>query len=227
MPPFSITGAGPATAVPRAKRLIFKAADMITARLESFSDGVLAVAITLLSLNLAVSGPGHGPLTHQLGSRWPFFAAYSVSFFVIGIIWVNHHSLFKNLVRVDRGLLFLNLVLLLFVVLIPFATATMAEYLTVSGSDSHIAAALYGAVLEGMSLSFGAVFFWLVRHKNLRDPRSPEFSRTAVIRFELGSVFYLAAIGVAFVSAALTLVITAIAAVYYVFEQTPGGDESD
>jgi uncharacterized membrane protein len=200
---------------------------MTTARLEAFSDGVLAVAITLLSLSLAVSGPGHGPLIHQISDRWPSFAAYTVSFFVIGIIWVNHHSLFGNLIRVDRTLLFLNLVLLLFVVLIPFATATMATYLTASGSDSHVAAALYGAVLEGMSLSFGAVFFWVMGHDHLRDPASPEVPRTAILRFGLGSAFYLAAIALAFVSAALTLLVTAIIAVYYIFEHTPGGDPSD
>jgi uncharacterized membrane protein len=63
---------------------------MSTGRLESFSDGVLAVAITLLSLDLAVNGPGHGTLAHQLTQRWPSFASYVVSFLVIGIIWINH-----------------------------------------------------------------------------------------------------------------------------------------
>ncbi|TMG41186.1 MAG: DUF1211 domain-containing protein, partial [Chloroflexi bacterium] len=60
-------------------------------RLEAFSDGVIAVAITLLALNLAVAGPGHGSLLQQLGEHWPSFVAYVISFFVIGIVWVNHH----------------------------------------------------------------------------------------------------------------------------------------
>ena len=88
---------------------------MGTGRLESFSDGVLAVAITLLSLDLAVGGPGHGTLAHQLAQRWPSFSSYVVSFLVIGIIWINHHSLFSNLEAIDRVALFLNLLLLLFV----------------------------------------------------------------------------------------------------------------
>ena len=103
---------------------------MDRSRLEAFSDGVFAVAITLLALNLAVAGPGTGSLLDQLGRHWPAFVAYVISFFTIGIIWVNHHALVRNIAVVDRTLLFVNLLLLLFVVAIPFVTATMADYLT-------------------------------------------------------------------------------------------------
>ena len=86
---------------------------MNSSRLEAFSDGVFAVAITLLALDLTVAGPGHGngSLAHQLGHHWPSFAAYAVSFFIIGITWVNHHDLFTTFATVDRMLLFLNLLL--------------------------------------------------------------------------------------------------------------------
>ena len=94
--------------------------------MEAFSDGVIAVAITLLALNLAVKGPGHGPLSQQLAQQWPVFVAYVISFFTVGIIWVNHHALIADLTTVDRTLLFLNLALLIFVVAIPFGTALMA-----------------------------------------------------------------------------------------------------
>src|SRR5438445_8886369 len=146
---------------------------MENGRLEGFSDGVFAVAITLLALDLVVAGPGHGSLAHQLGDRWPRFAAYVVSFFTIGITWVNHHVLFRSFARVDRALLFLNLVLLLFVVAIPFATSTMATYLRTEGGDAHLAAALYAAVLEGMGLSFAAIFLWSLRGGRLHEPLSP------------------------------------------------------
>src|SRR5690348_2858439 len=88
-------------------------------RLEAFSDGVFAVAITLLALDLAVPVPGQEALGRQLVSHWPSFAAYGVSFLTIGIIWVNHHTLFRNFADVDRTMLFLNLLMLFFVVTIP------------------------------------------------------------------------------------------------------------
>ena len=110
-------------------------------RLEAFSDGVFAVAITLLALNLAVKGPGlgNGTLAHQLAEQWQAYVAYLISFFTIGIIWVNHHALLSNLVQVTRTLLFLNLVLLLFVVLVPVATGTVADYLKYRDFDAELA----------------------------------------------------------------------------------------
>jgi uncharacterized membrane protein len=192
------------------------------ARLEAFSDGVFAVAITLLALDLAVAGPGHGSLAHQLGDRWPSYAAYVVSFFVIGITWVNHHGLFKSLATTDRFLLFLNLSLLLFIVAIPFGTATMAAYLTSGGSDAHLAAALYAAIFEGMALAFSAIFLWSIRVDERRhEPLPTGAARVALARFAIGSLVYVIAIAVAFVSPPATLAIIAAVALYYMFEQTP------
>src|SRR5580700_4397410 len=83
---------------------------MDRSRLEAFSDGVFAVAITLLALDLTVAGPGphnsNPPLLDQLDGRWPAFLAYLISFFMIGIVWVNHHVLVKSITAVDRTLLF-------------------------------------------------------------------------------------------------------------------------
>jgi uncharacterized membrane protein len=172
-----------------------------------------------LSLDLVVRGPGHGTLAHQLTQRWPSFASYVVSFLVIGIIWINHHSLFSNLEKIDRVALFLNLLLLLFVVAIPFATATMAEYLRVGGGDSHLAAAIYALVSEGMGLSFAVMFLWSSSRGHFRVPLDAKTRRNAFVRFSIGNLAYLAAIGLAFVSAWLTLVIVALVAVYYSFEQ--------
>jgi TMEM175 potassium channel family protein len=192
-------------------------------RTEAFSDGVFAVAITLLALDLGVDGPGHGSLAHQLRDHWPSFAAYVVSFFIIGITWVNHHALFTAFARVDRPMLFLNLLLLMFVVAIPFATSTMATYLRAGGADAHLAAAVYAAVLEGMGISYGAVFVWSIRRDIRRVPLPPGAARAAVLRFGLGSIVYLVAIAVAFVNAPAALALITAVAVYYVFEQTPIG----
>jgi len=191
-------------------------------RLEAFSDGVFAVAITLLALNLFVAGPGHGPLVRQLGDHWPSFVAYLISFFTIGVIWVNHHALMQNVAAVDRTLLFLNLVLLLFVVLIPFVTGTMADYLTAGNQDAHLSMALFAAVFEGMGLSFAAMFAWTLggEGRTVR-PVPREAQVAAVLRFSPGVAAYLVAIAVSFVSAPAALAIVGLAAVYYIFERTP------
>ena len=191
-------------------------------RLESFSDGVFAVAITLLALDLTVEGPGHGTLLHQLGHKWPSFLAYVISFFTIGIIWVNHHALIANIGVVDRTLLFANLLLLLVIVAIPFATATMATYLTAGGQDAHVAAALYAGTFELMGLSFVGLLEWALHEDERMHQPVPAAARTGVrARFYVGQLPYLVAFGVAFISAPAAVLITALVAIYYVFERTP------
>jgi uncharacterized membrane protein len=198
---------------------------MDRSRLEAFSDGVFAVAITLLALNLTVAGPGNGPnypsLTDQLQAHWPAFLAYLISFFMIGIVWVNHHALVRAIISVDRTLLFLNLVLLLFVVLIPFATATVADYLTKNTWDANVAMALYGGVFLGMSAGFGAIFEWTLHGRRVAQPLPPEKHWAARARFVSGGLVYVVAIIVALFSAIASFVIIALVAVYYIVERTP------
>jgi len=194
---------------------------MSRGRLEAFSDGVFAVAITLLALNLTVKGPGHGTLAHQLALQWPGYLAYLISFFTIGIIWVNHHTLVANVVVVTRTLLFLNLVLLLFVVLIPVATATVADYLADGGFDAKLAVAVYGIVLEGMSLSFAAMLEWSLGEGRARVPVPPEKRWAARRRFMSGGLVYLLVIGGAFISAPAALGLSGLIGIYYIFERTP------
>lgn len=191
-------------------------------RVEAFSDGVFAVAVTLLALDLAVGGRGHGTLLHQLGHEWPSYAAYVVSFFTIGVIWVNHHALFATFTRIDRALLFWNLLLLMFVVAIPFATSTLAEYLTAPGTDGHVAAALYGVVMIGMGISFRLILWWAIGHHLTARPMEPAERKAALRRFGAGLFAYVGATALAFVDAYLTLAICGAVAIYYVFEQTPG-----
>jgi uncharacterized membrane protein len=196
---------------------------MSRGRLEAFSDGVFAVAITLLALNLAVKGPGlgNGTLAHQLARQWPGYLAYLISFFTIGIIWVNHHTLVANVAVVTRTLLFLNLVLLLFVVLIPVATATVADYLADGGFDAKLAVAMYGIVLEGMSLSFAAMLEWSLGEGRARVPVPPEKRWAARRRFMSGGLVYLLVIGGAFISAPAALGLSGLIGIYYIFERTP------
>jgi uncharacterized membrane protein len=196
-------------------------------RLEAFSDGVFAVAITLLALNLAVAGPGHGPLATQLAERWPAFVAYLISFFTVGIIWVNHHALVSGIATVSRLLLFLNLVLLLFVVMLPFATATMADYLRHGGFDASVAVAVYGIVLEGMSIGFTLMLEWSLRQGLARGAVPPERRWVARLRFSWGLLAYLVVIGGAFLNAWAAFAWSGLVAVYYIFESTPPADSAE
>jgi uncharacterized membrane protein len=199
-------------------------------RLEAFSDGVFAVAITLLALNITVAGPGHGKLSDQLGTHWPSFVAYLISFFTIGIIWVNHHALVRSVKTVDRTLLFLNLVLLLFVVLIPFSTATAAEYLAAKNAmpgDPQLAMALYAGVFLGMSAGFGGIFEWTLHRDRVYQPVPPERRWAARIRFVGGSSVYVVAIVIALFNAYAAFVLMGLVAVYYVFERTPAAPAPD
>ena len=194
---------------------------MSRGRLEIFSDAVFAVAITLLALNLTIAGPGHGPLAGQLAHQWQPFVAYLISFYTIGAVWVNHHALLSGVVAVTRPLMFFNLALLLFVVLIPVATRLLAEYLSLSGFGAHLAAAVYGMVLEGMSIGFALLLEWSLREGRTQPPVPPDRRWAARLRYLPGPVVYLAVIGTAFINPLLALGLSGVIGVYYSFEQTP------
>jgi uncharacterized membrane protein len=194
---------------------------MDRSRLEAFSDGVFAVAITLLALDLTVEGPGHGRLLDQLYDKWPAFLAYLISFFMIGIVWVNHHALVRSIIKVDRLLLFLNLVLLLFVVLIPFATSTEADYFPHNDQDAQLAAVLYSGVFLGMSAGFGGIFEWTLHGERVSQPIPPARRGQARLRFVGGALFYVLALVVAVFNAVASFVLIALVAVYYILENTP------
>jgi uncharacterized membrane protein len=195
---------------------------MSSQRVEAFSDAVFAIAATLLVLDLAVpprEGRRDGGLATALGHQWPAYFAYLVSFLVIGIIWVNHHTVFAKVRRVDRPVLFVNLALLLIVSALPFPTRMLAEYLT-AGRDSHTAAAVYSVTMTAMGLTYAGL--WLVVTRNsalLQEYLDRAASRAALGRFALGNVVYLATIGLAFVNAIATLAVHAVVALYYCFNQ--------
>ncbi len=199
---------------------------MSSRRLEAFSDGVFAIAITLLVLDLAVpprEGTPEGGLAAALGHQWPAYFAYLVSFLVIGIIWVNHHSVFVRVRLVDRPVLFANLLLLLTVSVIPFPTRLLAEYLT-AGADAHVAAAVYSATMLAMGLSYSVLWLAITRDARLlHEHIDPVASRSALRRFGLGNIFYLATIGLSFISAVATLAVHAALAIYYCFDQLATG----
>jgi uncharacterized membrane protein len=189
---------------------------MSTSRIEAFSDGVFAIAITLLVLEIRVPEQAEGGLGQALLDQWPSYASYVVSFFVIGIIWINHHAVFDHLLRADRALLFLNLLLLLWVGLLPWPTNVLGLYMREGGADERVAAVLYTGVMTLMGVAFGALWTYATRHRELLgETLSDEEIRVRTRRFTLGAPVYGFAMLVALVSAPACLVINALLAVYY------------
>jgi TMEM175 potassium channel family protein len=187
-------------------------------RLEAFSDGVFAIAITLLVLELAIPDSKTTDLARDLGRQWPQFAAYIVSFAIIGIMWVNHHAILHNVARVDRALLFCNLLLLMFIAVLPFPTALLAEHLRSEGS--HVAAAIYSANMFGCAIGFQVLWRWIVRDQRLLHAHiDHRQARAGQARFAFGLVVYAATIGLAFIHAGVTLAVHGLIAIYYVFDQ--------
>jgi uncharacterized membrane protein len=199
---------------------------MSTNRLEAFSDGVFAIAITLLVLDIHVPEPGSGDLGHELLAQWPSYAAYVISFITIGIIWINHHAAFSRLRAVDHSILILNLLLLLSVGVLPFTTSLMATYLK-EGSGEGLAAAIYGAsflVMGGFFVLTNRQILFR-RPRLLREPIPAEVARRTLQFAALGQIPYGLAVVLAFVSPYITLGICAACAVYYALPvaSRPGG----
>jgi uncharacterized membrane protein len=190
-----------------------------TSRLEAFSDGVFAIAITLLVLELHVPEAGRRSLASSLAHEWPQFAAYLTSFLVIGIMWVNHHSMFRQITRIDRPLLFLNLFLLLWTTLLPFPTELLAQYLRSGNADSHVAAAVYSLNLTLAALAFSLIWVHAVRHGLIAHEMTSREQWRSIARFSAGTLVYAATIALSFVSAPLTLAVQFLLALYYAFEQ--------
>ena len=188
-------------------------------RVEAFSDGVLAVAITLLALDLHVPTSGH--LAHELARQWPNYVAYVVSFLTIGIIWINHHAMFRRLTAVDHAVLTLNLVLLLMICVLPFTTALMARYLTAS-HGSNLAAAVYAGSFLGMSIAFFGLQWrvFTTRQHLLADHITPELRQAILRRNATGLLPYAVATAAAAITPYVTLAICAILAVFYALPGT-------
>ncbi|MFF1876250.1 TMEM175 family protein [Leifsonia sp. NPDC058230] len=194
---------------------------MTRGRLEAFSDSVLAVAITLLVLDLNVNPGSPQSLAAQLVTEWPSFAAYLVSFLVIGLIWVNHHEVVQLADHVDRLLLFYNLLLLMWVTSLPFTTATLSGYLAHGDAqDVRIAVLLYGASMTGMAVGFCLLFVRVSRPESTKAKKWSAARITSVARFGAGIVLYPVVTLVGLFNAPLMLGIYGAVAIYYMFNQT-------
>jgi uncharacterized membrane protein len=192
--------------------------DTITkSRIEAFSDGVIAVAITLLVLDLRVPAPQDaGSLGHRLADLWPNYLAYVVSFVAIGILWINHHAMLRRLVGVDHSILVLNLMLLMCIVVLPFTTSLMATYLDVP-SGGRLAALVYaGSFLVTSSVFATLQWHLLLRRPHLlREPLTEGTTRAILIRSCVAPPVYLLAGALGLVAPYLTLAVCVAMGSYY------------
>jgi uncharacterized membrane protein len=187
---------------------------METGRVEAFSDGVFAIAITLLILAVGVEQAlAEGDLKQQLLDLWPAYLAYAASFLTIGIMWVNHHLVFRQFARVDRPLLLLNILLLMLIAFVPFPTRVVADHARL-GDDRQAAAFLYGITMTMTAIAFFAV--WIYGSRRLLRPDADRREVTGITRSYLpGAPIYATATLLAFVSSTVSLILFGAIALFY------------
>lgn len=197
---------------------------METGRVEAFSDGVFAIAITLLILAVGIEQAiTIGSLKHQLIHLWPAYVAYAVSFLTIGIMWVNHHQIFRHFMRVDRVLLLLNILLLMCISFVPFPTRVVADHAT-NGGDRQAAAVLYGSTLTITAICFFAV--WYYGSRRLLRPDTDMREVSGITRSYLpGAPTYAFATAIAFVNSVVSLILFAAIAIFYAISSSFFGRE--
>jgi TMEM175 potassium channel family protein len=186
---------------------------METGRVEAFSDGVFAIAITLLILAVGIDKAPHGNLGTYLVNLWPAYLAYAVSFVTIGIMWVNHHLLFQHFARVDRPMLLLNILLLMLIAFVPFPTRVAAEFAR-SDVDRRNAALLYGLTMTTTAILFFALWMYGSR-RLLRADADPRVVSGITRSYLPGTPLYATATLLAFVSSVASLVMFAAIALFY------------
>jgi len=191
-----------------------------TSRLEAFSDGVFAIAATLLVLELRVP-PDSPDLTRTLLDVWPAYAAYLVSFLTIGIIWVNHHTLLEHCRRVDRRFLYLNLLLLVAVGIVPFPTSLVDRYI-LSEQGATAALVVYGLGAMLIALAFSGVCFYATHDGRLvGDRAAARRIRAEGKLFPIGLAAYTLGLALAFVAPIASLFVYGLTALFYALPLLP------
>jgi uncharacterized membrane protein len=182
--------------------------------METFTDGVFAIAATLLVLELSVDS-AH---THDLGSAllhlWPSYLAYVTSFITIGIIWMNHHTCVETMVKVDRTFLFLNLLLLLTVSFLPFPTRLVAQYLQRPGEQTAVYA--YATTFVVMAIVYNTWWHYASSGRRLIAEKVPDSRLQAITRaFNPGVPIYGVTLLVAWFSPLASVFLTFAIAAFY------------
>jgi uncharacterized membrane protein len=192
-------------------------AGLNTNRIEAFSDGVFAIAITLLVLNLEVPQLAASVVSRELVPKlfelWPKLLVFVLSFVIVGIYWVAHHNSFHYIKRSDRTLLWLNLLLLLCIVFIPFPAALVGQY-----PEQQISVVIYGGTLVITGLVLQLLWWYATSGHRLVDREiDPHLVRRATHRNLAAPLLYLLAIGASFLSVQISLIVFILVPLYYIF----------
>jgi uncharacterized membrane protein len=195
-----------------------------TARLETFADGVFAIAATLLIIDVTVHAPG-GDLGHAILEAWPQYAAYAVSFITIGIMWLNHHDCMRQISAVDRRFMMINLLLLMCIAFVPFPTRLIAEHFHDDGLRA--AAITYGVTLTTTAVCFGSFWFYAARGNRLLAEDADPLVISGISRSYLpGAPIYGAATLSALWSPKLAVALFGAIALFYLVESSIFGSST-
>ncbi|HMF92411.1 MAG TPA: TMEM175 family protein [Candidatus Angelobacter sp.] len=183
-----------------------------TARVEAFSDGVFAIAITLLILEIKVPGAEQGSLRAALLRQWPSYLAFLLSFAYIGVMWMNHHRMFTHIRRSNDTLLVLNLLLLLGVTSVPFPTAVLAANL--GTPEQRTAAIFYNAVYVVIAVFFNVLWRYAVSSHLLDEAARPSAAMISR-QYAVGPLTYLLCLALAWVDVRVSLGLNVALAIYF------------
>jgi uncharacterized membrane protein len=182
-----------------------------TSRIEAFSDGMFAIAITLLILEVKVPGAG-GHLAEALLRQWPSYLAFFLSFAYIGVMWMNHHRMFHHIKRSNDTLLVLNLLLLLGVTAVPFPTAVLAAHL--GTPEQRTAALLYNGVFVVIAVFFNVLWRYAVS-RHLLDPSRMETATAISRQYAFGPIIYLICFGLAWIDVRASVGLNVALAIFF------------
>lgn len=187
-----------------------------TGRIEAFSDGVFAVAVTLLILTIRLPSAGKNVnIPGEVLGQWAFFLAYLISFISILVMWANHHGIFNLVVRADRVLLILNGLLLMLITFFDYPTAVLAAAIT-EGRYQQFAAMFYTGTLLALTIVYNIFWRYIASHPGLIDAHVSLGAVEKVSReYRFGPLFYAAAFVVAYFSALAGVLITLLLAIYF------------
>jgi uncharacterized membrane protein len=194
-------------------------------RLEAFSDGVFAIAITLLVLEVHVPSGADLASNHQLlaalAALWPSYLGYVVSFATIGIMWANHHNLIRLVGTVSHGLILANLLLLMLVGFVPFPTALLAS--TLGSPTAQVGVLVYAATFCALAVAFNILWYAIRRGPGvLRPDVGARSIRTISRSYRLGPPGFLVAFIAALISPALGMAVVIVLVVLYLLPSSSG-----